>query len=596
MSTDAWGIDDGWQGTDGTWHPAPPSTIDAIREAIGDPDSRPVWVVRPGSAEALQDPCRLVLEDGTDVGEVRRLPADLPLGLHAITPLDGGPTTTVLCGPSRCHLPDGLREWGVTVQVPTARSRGSWGIGDLADVRAIADWVAAAGGDVVALSPLHSPTPVSPIPASPYYPSSRRWRSPLLIRVDEVDGADAIVREHGDRARALLADPLVDRDACWAEQRPALEHLWRHLGEGGRAHAAWWRRTQGSDLDLWATYCALAEQHGRSWRDWPAELRHPQASAVHRAADALADRVGFHAWLQQVASEQLEAVGRATGIRLVQDLAVGVDPDGFDAWVWQDLLAPGFSIGAPPDQFETEGQTWGLPPWIPPRLRDEGYRPLAELLRASMLDGGGLRIDHVMGLTRLFWVPEDGGPADGTYVRFPANELLEVVALESARAGAIVVGEDLGTVEGGLREELAHRRLLSTKVVWFEQEPPERWPHLALAMATTHDLPTVAGLCTGQDAPAEMRSSLERLVGPVDGRAPVEVAAEVHGHLGASPAAVALATMEDLLGVVERPNAPGTTEEQRPNWSVALPVLVDDLPARDAARAGLAALGRGRAD
>jgi 4-alpha-glucanotransferase len=594
VSTDEWGIDDGWHGTDGQWHPAPPSTIDAIRAAIGDPQSRPLWVVRPGSAPELQDPCVLRLEDGTDIGEVRRLPDDLPLGLHAISPVDGGPTTTVLCGPGRCHLPDGLREWGVTVQVPTARSRDSWGIGDLADVRSIAEWVTAAGGHVVALSPLHAPTPVTPIPTSPYYPSSRRWRSPLLTRVDEVDGADAVVRTHAERARALLDDPMVDRDACWAEQRAALEHLWRRLGEGGRAHAAWWRREQGPDLDRWATFCALAEQHGRSWRGWPQELRHPESGAVQRAARDLAERVGFHCWLQQLAAEQLDAA-RATGARLVQDLAVGVDPHGFDAWLWQDLLARGFSIGAPPDQFEADGQTWGLPPWIPPRLRDAGYQPLAELLRAAMVAGGGLRIDHVMGLTRLFWVPEGGDPADGTYVRFPRDDLLEVVALESARAGAIVVGEDLGTVEGGLREELARRRLLSTKVVWFEAEPPERWPSLALAMATTHDLPTVAGLWTGADGPAEMRDSLERLVGPVDERAAVDVANEVHRHLGASPAAVALATMEDLLGVVDRPNVPGTTEDERPNWSVALPVLVDDLPSHEAARAGLAALATARA-
>jgi 4-alpha-glucanotransferase len=589
VSTDAWGIDDGWQGTDGQWHPTPSSTIDAIRAAIGEADSRPVWVVRPGGAEPLQDPCHLRLEDGTDLGEVRRLPDDLPLGLHSLTPLHGGPVTTVLCGPGRCHLPDGLREWGVTVQVPTARSRGSWGIGDLADVRAVAEWVTGAGGQVVALSPLHAPTPVPPIPASPYYPSSRRWRSPLLIRVDEVGGADPVVRGHAARARALLDRPVVDRDACWAEQRPALEHLWQQLGEGGRAHAAWWRREQGPDLDRWATFCALAEQHGRSWQGWPDELRHPDAPAVLRAARALADRVGFHCWVQQLAAEQLEAA-RGTGARLVQDLAVGVDPHGFDAWRWQDLVAAGFSIGAPPDQFETEGQTWGLPPWIAPRLRDAGYRPLAELLRASMVAGGGLRIDHVMGLTRLFWVPEQGGPADGAYVRFAGHELLELVALESARAEAIVVGEDLGTVEDGLRDELARRRLLSTKVVWFERVPPEAWPHLSLGMATTHDLPTVAGLCTGRDGPPEMRAALERLVGPVDGRPPADVAWDVHRRLGASPAALALATMEDLLGVVDRPNVPGTTEEQRPNWSVGLPVAVDDLPADPTARAGLAAL------
>ena len=189
-------------------------------------------------------------------------------------------------------------------------------------------------------------------------------------------------------------------------------------------------------------------------------------------------------------------------MRLVQDLAVGVDPDGADAWVWQDLLADGFSIGAPPDEFEPDGQSWGLPPWIPWRLRDAGYRPLAALLRAAMVAGGGLRIDHVMGLTRLFWVPEGGDPADGAYVRFAGHELLELVALESARAEAIVVGEDLGTVEEGLREELAPPADPVHQVVWFEDEPPER---VARRSRSPWSPPTTSrpspAMCRGTDAP-----------------------------------------------------------------------------------------------
>jgi len=280
---------------------------------------------------------------------------------------------------------------------------------------------------------------------------------------------------------------------------------------------------------------------------------------------------------------------------LVQDLAVGVDPDGSDGWAWQELLADGFSIGAPPDEFERDGQTWGLPPWIPWRLRDAGYRPLASLLRSAMVAGGGLRIDHVMGLTRLFWVPEGGRPTDGAYVRFAGHELLELVALESARSGAIVVGEDLGTVEGGLRDELHHRRILSTKVVWFEHEPPESWPAQSLAMVTTHDLPTLAGMCDGTDAPAAMRANLERVVGSLDARSCAEVAREVHARLGRSPAALTLATLEDLVGVDERPNVPGTTDDERPNWSMALPVLLEALREHPGADAILTELADGRA-
>jgi 4-alpha-glucanotransferase len=232
---------------------------------------------------------------------------------------------------------------------------------------------------------------------------------------------------------------------------------------------------------------------------------------------------------------------------------------------------------------------------VPWRLREVGYRPLAQLLRASLVAGGGLRIDHVMGLSRLFWVPDGGDPADGAYVRFAGRDLLDVVALESVRAGAVVIGEDLGTVETGFREELAATGILSTRVVWFERAPPERWPETALAMVTTHDLPTLAGMCSGQDSPPEMRESLERLVGPLAERPTADLAPQVHRRLGQSPAALAVATMEDVLGVAERPNVPGTTDATRPNWSIALPVAVEDLPSDPGARRTLTALAEGRA-
>lgn len=596
MTTDAWGVDDGWTDTKGRWQPASPATIDAIRAAMGDPATgRPTWVVRPGADEVLPGRGHLRLEDGSDIGDVDRLPPDLPLGIHDLAPLDGGPVTSLVVSPGRCHLPADLRSWGVAVQVPTTRSRHSWGIGDLADVRSLAGWLAELGADVLALSPLHAPTPVHPIASSPYYPSSRRWRSPLLIRVDEVaGGATPEVAALGAQARALLADALVDRDACWSLQGAALERIWTDRTDVERARLDAWRAEQGEALEGWARFCALAERHGPSWREWPDPLRHPGAPSVERAAHDLADRVAFHSWLQLLVEQQLDAA-RRVGPRLLQDLAIGVDPGGADAWLWQDLLADGFSIGSPPDDFAPEGQTWGLPPWVPWRLRDLGYRPLAGLLRASLVAGGGLRIDHVMGLSRLFWVPDGGSPADGAYVRFNGRDLLDVVALESARAGAVVVGEDLGTVEPTFRDQLRATGILSTRLVWFEPEPPEAWPPQALAMVTTHDLPTLAGLCSGADSPPAMRARLEQLVGPVDGRSVQDVSVEVHQHLGRSPAALAVATLEDLLGVQERPNRPGTTTE-RPNWSVALPTPVDELPRHAGALATLAALADGRND
>ncbi|MGK2948375.1 MAG: 4-alpha-glucanotransferase, partial [Acidimicrobiales bacterium] len=506
MSTDAWGIDDGWTDTTGSWHAAPRTTLDAFRSAMGadhtrsTPGGRPVWVVRPGQDEPLLGRCHLRLEDGDDQGELDRLPRDLPLGIHELQPVDDGPTTNLIVSPRRCHLPADLRTWGVTMQVPTTRSSNSWGTGDLADVAAVARWVAAEGGGAVGLSPLHAPTPVAPIQPSPYYPSSRRWRNPLLLRVDAVPGATAVgeVATLAEQAGALLAAPHVPRDRCWALQCRALELIWADLGDEARRHLDRWRQEQGPTLEAWARYCTLAEDHGPGWSAWPAELRRPDSPAVEAAARIRADRVAFHAWLQLLLQQQMDAA-QVAGVRLVQDLAIGVDPDGADAWVLQDLLALGVSVGAPPDDFARDGQSWGLPPFIPWRLRDAGYRPLAELLRASMAEGGGLRVDHVMGLARLFWVPEGGRPVDGTYVRFAGRELLDVLALESARAEAVVVGEDLGTVEPGFREALRETSVLSTRLVWFEDVPPESYPHEALAMVTTHDLPTIAGGATGAD-------------------------------------------------------------------------------------------------
>lgn len=595
MATDEWGIDDGWLDGQGRWIQANRDTVEAIRAVLGPPGrGRPAWVVRPGSTEPLLGPCRLVLEDGDDLGLRTDLPADLPLGIHTLTPTDGGPTTHLVASPGRCHVPTGPPTWGVTIQVPTARSRHSWGIGDLHDVARLARWLRGLGAGVIALSPLHSPTPVPPIASSPYYPSSRRWHSPLLLRVDDLPGGQAPdVQALAEPARALLDRSLVDRDRSWAQQRAALERLWQRRSGGEEQRLAAWRTDQGEPLEAWARFCLLAERHGPRWRSWPPDLRHPSSAGVRAAALADPERVAFHAWLQLLVADQLDAL-RSEGLRVVQDLAVGVDPSGADAWCWQDLLAFDFTIGAPPDQFVPDGQRWGLPPWIPDRLRDAGYHPLAALLRAGMGPGGGLRIDHAMGLERLFWVPEGGDPADGAYVRFPAGHLMAVVALESTRAAALVVGEDLGTVEPGFRDRLREAGIHSTCVMWFEDEPPEAWPSLALGALTTHDLPTLAGMRSGADSPARMREHLEQLVGPLDARPLDDLSAAVHARLGAARCQVVVATLEDALGVLDRPNRPGTEDER--NWSQALPVLVDDLPGHRGATRTLLALASSRPD
>jgi 4-alpha-glucanotransferase len=367
-----------------------------------------------------------------------------------------------------------------------------------------------------------------------------------------------------------------------------------------------WRRDQGPALEGWARYCALAEAHGAHWNSWPEPLRHPDGPAVARAVEPLEERVAFHAWLQLLLAGQL-ATAAPSDVRLLADLAIGVDPAGADAWLHQDLLALDVSIGAPPDDFSTTGQTWGLPPFVPWRLRAAGYRPVAELLRASMAVGGGLRVDHVMGLSRLWWVPSGAEATHGGYVRFPDHELLEVLALESARTGAVVVGEDLGTVEDELREALADARVLTSRVVWFDDTTPDEAPEASLGVVTTHDLPTVAGVWTGADAaeldvlglpaPEEAAAGVRRrlaALAPLPPDAPAaDVVAALHRRVAEGRSSLVLGSLEDVCAVAHRPNVPGTTSE-RPNWSLALPLPVDRMAADRPANRAIGALAEGR--
>jgi len=283
-------------------------------------------------------------------------------------------------------------------------------------------------------------------------------------------------------------------------------------------------------------------------------------------------------------------------VALVHDLPIGFNPAGADAWVWQSLLADRCTVGAPPDIFNTAGQDWGLPPFIPHRYRAAGYEPFIQTIRASLRHAGGLRIDHVMGLFRLYWIPNGFGPAHGTYIRYNAQELMAIVALESHRAGAFVVGEDLGTVEMGVREQLHARNLLCFRLLWFEEQAPRSYPRPAMAAATTHDLPTVAGLWSGRDREAqialgfkdtqplvELRQRFGRLAGITDQMPMEEVIERAYRLLGEAPSLLLTATLDDALAVTERPNMPGTVTEW-PNWRQALPGGLESLEQSDLPR------------
>jgi 4-alpha-glucanotransferase len=578
--------------------------MDATRET---PRGGVPLVHRQGAPlPTISGAAELALEDGTILRAERDLPPDLPLGYHEIRPLDGRPATRLIVAPARCHLPDGLRAWGWAIQLYALRSRKSWGIGDLADLRQLADWSAGAlGTGAVVLNPLHAALPLVPQEPSPYFPSSRRYRNPLYLRVEEAPGAAAAgldVERLAAAGRALNAERRIDRDAVLRLKMAALGELWARVSPGP-AELAHYRAEQGRGLEEFATFCALAEHHGSGWRRWPAEHRHPASPAVARFAAERGDRVAFHGWLQWLLDQQLARAGQT--LRLVTDLAIGFDGEGADAWAWQDILAKGVTVGAPPDDFAFEGQDWGLPPFVPHRLRAAGYRPFIETVRAGLRHAGGMRIDHVMGLFRLYWVPMGAMPRDGAYVRYPTDDLLAILALESERAGALVIGEDLGTVEPGVRERLLAERILSTRLVWFEPGPPATYPTLSLAAVTTHDLPTVRGLWTGSDLREQealgirvnvqgteaLRTHLRALTGLGDNAPPDAVALAVHRRLAEAPAVLIAATLEDVLDVAERPNLPGTTADRRANWALALPETLEAIASDPRIRTVASVLG-----
>ncbi len=580
-----------------------PEVRAAVLAAMGPaPDEEPddagrVVIARPG--DRLPEPGELVLEDRTRLGRIEALPKDAPLGYHRLT-RDDGREALVISGPGRCHLPPGLREWGWAVQLATTRSRQSWGIGDLGDLRELAAWSRRVGAGFVTVSPLAAPNPTAEPEPSPYFASTRRFGSPLALRAEEIPGALEL-DELAEAGRALNGGRFIDRRRAMALKMKALERTWAHGGFDRAAFEAW-RAVQGKSLERWALFCVLAERHGPGWTSWPSVLHDPDDPAAKQVAAEAPHRISFHAWVQWCFDLQLAAA--SAEVRRIADMPVGVDPGGFDAWDWQEQLALGASVGVPADRFSVKGQDWGMPPFIPHRLREAGYRPFIETIRAQLRHAGGLRIDHVLGLFRLWWVPK--GMTDGAYVRQPTDELLEIVALESHRAGAIVIGEDLGTVPSGVRRELRRRRMLSTRLALFERDPPDRYPRHALAGVTTHDLPTIAGLFTGSDLDdqaasgvqpdagglATLRARLLAAAGVDEDAGLDEVVLRLHAALAASPSALVVATLEDALRVERRPNMPGTVAAQRPNWSIPLPVPVEDLGGDVRVRALVRALDR----
>jgi 4-alpha-glucanotransferase len=565
-----------------------------------------VWVVQEGQHVPIEGRAELIREDGGTIPVRDALPRDLPLGYHRLHGLRPVSETTLIVTPGQCYLPKTLQSWGWAVQLYATRSSESWGIGDLADLRRLGEWsTRELGAEWLLLNPLRASAPVTPQEPSPYFPSTRRFWNILYLKIEEVPGAkrsSARFRKLFSAGLALNKKRQIDYDRVFELKMRALALLWAQFRDNLDFER--YRKSQGEGLRQFATFCALAERHGRDWRQWPAAYQQPISSHVKQFQKKEAGRVRFHEWVQWLLDEQVRKAGRSIG--LLHDLPIGFDPGGADAWSWQDLLAKGATVGAPPDEFSADGQNWGLPPFVPYKLRAAAYGPFIDTVRATLRHARGLRIDHVMGLFRLFWVPQGMTAKQGAYVNYAAKDLLRILALESHRAGAVIVGEDLGTVEESMRKQLARHRILSYRLLWFEKMPPRQFPELALAAVTNHDLPTVTGLWTGSDLRLQRRLGLKpnedslkemyqrlRKSTRLTKRAPArEVVERTYRLLATAPSRLVMATLDDALTVEERPNLPGTTHE-RPNWSLALPVSLERLESNPLVRKIASALRRG---
>lgn len=604
-----------------------PLTIDVTMPAMSWPEALHWTLLREDGAESSGDvplrdaPVVFADERPEATYDTRRIAIDaaLPLGTHRLT-LDvaayGRGVVSVVVVPPRAFAPYG-RTWGIALQLYTLRSARNLGIGDFADLRAACRLLGARGASYVGINPLHAPFQTDPESASPYAASSRRWLNWLYVAVDDVpeyDSApvratldDGALRTTIEVARAAK---LVDYTAVTSCKLAILRACFSAMQGARRDAFAAWCAEQGEPLVRFATFDLLVERFGRDLDAWPETYRVPDSADVALFAAADDDAVRFAMYLQFLAAEQLEAISADAarhGVRLYRDLAVGVDANAADVWADRGAYLPGVSVGAPPDVLNTLGQDWGLPPLDPRALARDGYAELLALLRANCHDAGALRIDHAFSLARLYWIPRGAGARSGTYVTYPLEDLGGIVALASVRERCVVIGEDLGTVPEGFRERMEASGILSYRILFFERRPdgvllaPEAYPALALAASGTHDLATIPAWLRGEDI--VLRDALGLLETPVDqertarerDRTVLLDALVAHGdlaadarddetaiviaanrYLAASPCAIVMAQLDDILGERTPVNVPGTSA-QYPNWRRKLATDLDAL-------------------
>ncbi|MEE4154235.1 MAG: 4-alpha-glucanotransferase [Erythrobacter sp.] len=582
--------------------------------------------------EGLEGPLSLILENGEARGinakEGLRDGIGVP-GYHRL--LHAAGETMIAVAPSRCRAPGdvlpGGRGWGVTVQIPSLRGSRADAFGHLGTLAQTAQALGRAGADLLAISPVHALFPADPRRYSPYSPSSRRMLNGLLCdparagREGDQDMHTPDLVDWESAIPARLAQFRRQFDAASPEERRRIACAPPHVSE--------------HEIDRHALHEALhahfAAQGHHGWRAWPKAYRRPDAPAALAFAADHPEEIAFHRWLQGLAHESLlaaqdAALGAGMHCGLVTDLAVGVDPGGADLWTRPEAFLEGLSVGAPPDLLGPDGQDWGLTTFNPLALHADGFRAFRETLAAAMAQAGGVRIDHALGLSRIWVVPLGQPSSQGCYLAMPRRDLLNVLALESWRHDCIVIGEDLGTVPAGLRDELRERHICGMRVLWFERgkagnfTDPADWTREAAAMTSTHDLPTLAGWWQGRDLDwacaldrgaaqaneVTARSAREsekadlwnrigesgHAIGPPPADPEPFVTAAI-AHVAGSACELALVPLEDLIGLAEQPNLPGTLEEH-PNWRRRMPKATSALLERREVSERIAALTKGR--
>jgi len=592
---------------------------------------------------------RITHEDGTtsegtpeESGGRALLPAIDTPGYHRLE--IGRTEITLAVAPSRCFsLADagaGSRAWGLAVQLYSLRREGDGGIGDFSALRRFVRSAAGHGAAAVAISPVHAQFSADPDRFSPYAPSSRVALNVLHADTEDLRLGPAEAAAAAAARAGLEAPPLIDWSAAARARLARLRHVHRQFRAAPRQFQEEFARfrTKRPDLELHARFEALqahlfgADPKRWHWRSWPQDYRDPQNTAVAAFASAHAEEVAFHLFLQFLAERELagaQAAARAAGmpVGLIADLAVGTDSGGSHAWSRQDEMLIGLTVGAPPDLLNTQGQNWGVVAFSPLGLVRHGFAAFIEMLRAALRHAGGVRIDHAMGLARLWVVPDGADANEGAYLRFPLDDMLRLLALESRRHRGIVLGEDLGTVPEGFSEKLESRGVMGMRVLWFERgedrfKPPPEWSAGAAAMTSTHDLPTVAGWWSGRDLEWRQRLNLlgdDRAVwfenenrgkdrsrlwqafcasGAAAGEPPkpeepaIAVDAAVR-HVGRAGCELVMLPLEDALAEPEQPNLPGTLHEH-PNWRRRTPAPADRLLDDPAVAARLAGLAEAR--